>query len=91
MIVSVLSTAFLTCDGLAHHAEQFGKEGLVAGSARSNSAPGVRVHPKDVPCHLLVERNSLKSVAQHFDPRSPRARFQQCQCRGSTTRQVFCR
>ena len=37
----------------------------------------VRGNPQDVPCHLLVKRNSLMSVAQHFDPRSPRAMLQQ--------------
>ena len=29
--------------------------------------PGVRGHPWDVPCRLLVARNSLKFVAQQFD------------------------
>ena len=41
------------------------------------SAPSVRCHHQDVPRHWLVERSSLKSVAQHFDTRSPRAMFQQ--------------
>ena len=53
---------------IANHAEQCGKQVHVAGSARSNSAPGVRGHLQDRPCHLLVARGSLKSVAQQFDP-----------------------
>ena len=76
MIVSVLSTRCFSL-AIAHHAEPCGEKGHVAGSARSNSAPGGRGHLRDVPCHLLVARNSLKSVAQHFDPRSAGAMFQQ--------------
>ena len=56
---------------IAHHAEQRGKQGHVAGSARSISAPGVRGHPQDVPCQLLVARTSLNSLAQQFDPANP--------------------
>ena len=41
------------------------------GSARSHIAHGVRGHHQDVPCHLLVARNSLKCVVQQFDPRKP--------------------
>ena len=60
---------------MAHHAEQCGKHVRVAGSARCNGALGVRGHPKDVPCHLLVARSSLKSGAQHSDPRKPACDF----------------
>ena len=67
MNVSIPSTSFLLV--IAHHAEQCWKQVHVAGSARSNSPLGVRGHPQDVPCHLLVARNSLKSGALQFDPR----------------------
>ena len=59
MIVSILSTGCLFVT--AHHAEHCGKQGHEV-TVRQVFV----VIPQDVPCHLLVERNSLKSVAQPF-------------------------